>query len=470
MLTMQIAQEVLSEFEPACKINDGTKMLSGMRLGQQQRDDCACVYASGSNIVCQHAEDKITVKGSSLEEVLGCLLDASDRISQWQVSMASLTQDSSIDAMVECTSSLLENPVMIVDARSMMCSSAAPSLEGAPEDWQYAQLNGRLPWSGLDFLKRSLPINTKLASKEDASFLAEYDNTGVNCAICRISGEENAFLGYMFVLELQRKLGQGTLQLMNMATQSVKQWIVMHRGEGNMFARQDFLVSLAMGERASKEQIAEQSHIMGVNSEECVMVRIMHPHNRTLAWAAATFQSVVPNSWCFELRGNLFALCESYNGLENDLKELATRDSFRFGLSWRFSDWNLIGEAINQTEVALSYTAAPVAVLDSHCVLFYIFSILTSSTRNIEITHPAIEFLEEYDDEHNSEYLRTLWLYLRHERNLVKTAQDLDIHRNSLVYRVRRIEELLPDVDFDDPETREHLMMSFRLRALQDRI
>lgn len=51
--------------------------------------------------------------------------------------------------------------------------------------------------------------------------------------------------------------------------------------------------------------------------------------------------------------------------------------------------------------------------------------------------------LKEIDKKENSEYVRTLWLYLKMNNNLVKTAQIMYIHRNTLVNRINKIQAII---------------------------
>lgn len=48
-----------------------------------------------------------------------------------------------------------------------------------------------------------------------------------------------------------------------------------------------------------------------------------------------------------------------------------------------------------------------------------------------------------YDAKNSSELLHTLYTYLEHNKNLLKTAKTLFIHRNTLIYRLNTIEKLL---------------------------
>ena len=48
--------------------------------------------------------------------------------------------------------------------------------------------------------------------------------------------------------------------------------------------------------------------------------------------------------------------------------------------------------------------------------------------------------LQEYDQAHSTALLHTLCVYLLQEQNLHATAQQLFIHRNTLVYRLDKVQ------------------------------
>lgn len=51
--------------------------------------------------------------------------------------------------------------------------------------------------------------------------------------------------------------------------------------------------------------------------------------------------------------------------------------------------------------------------------------------------------LKEYDDKNSSNLMKTLNVYIKNNRNIGKTAQELFIHRNTMKYRINRIEDIL---------------------------
>lgn len=74
--------------------------------------------------------------------------------------------------------------------------------------------------------------------------------------------------------------------------------------------------------------------------------------------------------------------------------------------------------------------------------------------------NPAIPVLEEYDQKHHTDFLRTLKSYVRNLGDSGKMIQELHIHRNSLLYRINKIEGLT-GCSLKDFETFLHLALNF---------
>lgn len=76
--------------------------------------------------------------------------------------------------------------------------------------------------------------------------------------------------------------------------------------------------------------------------------------------------------------------------------------------------------------------------------------------------HPALPKLSRYDAENGANLEITLHTYLKKSCSTTDTAKTLYLHRNSVIYRLRRIEELC-DIDLDDTDTRFRLRLSYAI-------
>ncbi|MBV9354744.1 MAG: helix-turn-helix domain-containing protein [Chloroflexi bacterium] len=87
--------------------------------------------------------------------------------------------------------------------------------------------------------------------------------------------------------------------------------------------------------------------------------------------------------------------------------------------------------------------------------------------------HPELEAferdvlgpLEAYDRSRRAEFVQTLDAFLRAGGNHMRAARHLHVHRNTLIYRLERIQELLGGADLEDPEVRLNLQLALKIRS-----
>ncbi len=70
-----------------------------------------------------------------------------------------------------------------------------------------------------------------------------------------------------------------------------------------------------------------------------------------------------------------------------------------------------------------------------------------------------------YDEQHHTDLLLTLSAYFANNGNMARTAHALNIHRNTLVYRLGRITEIL-QLDTDDASVRLNLHLALKIHRL----
>lgn len=85
---------------------------------------------------------------------------------------------------------------------------------------------------------------------------------------------------------------------------------------------------------------------------------------------------------------------------------------------------------------------------------------------NIEdLINPSTKTLMKIDKEKNSELLNSLFCLLKHNCNYVSAAKELNIHYNTLKYRINRIIELT-NIDLEDKEEIFSLLLSKKILEL----
>lgn len=94
------------------------------------------------------------------------------------------------------------------------------------------------------------------------------------------------------------------------------------------------------------------------------------------------------------------------------------------------------------------------------------FNRLPPETLEENVYFQAIRALDEHDGAHRGKLLHSLGAFLQTGGKTTEAARKLNLHRNTLSYRIRRIEELL-EVDLTDPDIRFELLAALKVYRLR---
>ena len=117
--------------------------------------------------------------------------------------------------------------------------------------------------------------------------------------------------------------------------------------------------------------------------------------------------------------------------------------SLCIGISMAASGLESLPTGYQQARFALNHSHRKPGIYFCEDFAFsYLIKMLQEQKLTYSLLHPALDLLKQYDAENNGELRPTLSAFLRNEKNLSKTAQAMNIHRNTLKYRLHRIREL----------------------------
>ena len=133
-----------------------------------------------------------------------------------------------------------------------------------------------------------------------------------------------------------------------------------------------------------------------------------------------------------------------------------------------FRELNLLSEHFEQVEITSRLCpkeAGKIYHFQDYMVR-YGFSVMKQNVHT-NLIHPAVTRLLEYDAQNHTDFSRTFYMYIRYERSQSHTAAALNVHRNTLTYRLNRLRELI-SCDLDIPEVRLHILVSYELLKLDE--
>lgn len=142
----------------------------------------------------------------------------------------------------------------------------------------------------------------------------------------------------------------------------------------------------------------------------------------------------------------------------------------RFGFSTEVSSLMKLDVAYKQACSAIRYgrMLAPDEMMYFYSRM-YIYDMADAYREKFELEDMYVQKLSLLNNAEEGRYnnLHLLRYYLLSERSISSTAQLLHLHRNSVIYRLGKIEKTL-GVDLDDPDVRLRLLISLKILELLD--
>lgn len=135
------------------------------------------------------------------------------------------------------------------------------------------------------------------------------------------------------------------------------------------------------------------------------------------------------------------------------------------GCSMPFSDLSLLrgyyAQALATAQIAAEQPETPLLYSKGLFTRLIFRGIANVSMARVFL-HPLLEEIREYDEKNNTVYFPTLKAYCNAFFDRDRAAEDLSVHRNTLTYRLNRMEEIF-HLDMEDRTLQKELYCSFLL-------
>jgi len=136
--------------------------------------------------------------------------------------------------------------------------------------------------------------------------------------------------------------------------------------------------------------------------------------------------------------------------LLKSIREIALRFHVKIGLSNPFTSlveirrhYNQACRAISISEEAPKHTPYQPLFLYQELSYGELFSLCSSQADLRNYIYPPLMDLLEYDRVNDTHLMDTLFEYLQHNTNTKETAESMFMHKNTIIYRLNKIKEIL---------------------------
>ncbi len=209
----------------------------------------------------------------------------------------------------------------------------------------------------------------------------------------------------------------------------------------------------------------------------CVAVRISTFEHQThsVKLICNQFESLLPESCAFEHEGaavlivNLTRFGGDVDDVIGKLVYFVRDHYLKAGVSGAFSGISDMYYYYKQACIALEYVCRPQSfrwiLRFSDIALHYLVEQSVRELPTHIVCAQGVLAMRAYDEEHGTDFYRTLECYVNNRFNALQSAKALYIHRSTFLYRLDRIKELF-HIDPENDESFPYVLFSMQMLAL----
>lgn len=419
-------------------------------------------------------------KKCSSEEIINHIQDLLSRTLKFtsliQILMNSLLSNQGLQTLVDQATEFFENPIYVVDLQGKYIAISSRDFPDNAFLNQERQ-EGYIDEEGIRII-RQYRIDENVRTSDKPYF---FDNPlkkeKMLISAIHIQGIE---VGHIMIQECHSPFNNLSYELLVRFSQIISMELqkdsVFTYNKGVFYSY--FLADLLGKTERNTAYVTKRLRTLGYNlKEELYILTIpsISSHSSTLQL------DVITNQISRILRGSIYVIYEDtivflisrekYKGFSEReivrLSEFLSANDLKAGISNFYRDINDTRRFYKQ---AISSVKMGIHLQSPHPLCYYkdyyvhlIFQICEKADPEIRyLIHPGLMQLYNYDKEKNTTFVSTLREYLKSPGQSSKIADKLNIHKNTLLYRIRKIKEIT-DCTLKQGDDYMFLGLSFKL-------
>ena len=337
-------------------------------------------------------------------------------------------------------------------------------------------------------------IIPKLMQSESALRIPHIEDIGLRDRVAIAIRKNNEILGYIWVVEGDKKLSDAQLDLLKDAAGAATPLMSkLHqnrkRKEENY---QDSLWKLLTGQYITLEEIHNKFDELNLKIPERFTVLTFHfQHNITqkmedqISYLITTSQKIT-NHFLVAMQEELILIASPHPSQSDDkafdefivffISEMANRffiSDIKGSSGTSYSDFGKAETSYEEAQKVLKLKERFPEELEDvfhfrQLGVFRYMEQLQKDLRSQRYEHPAIAKLEAYDSQHKSNLLKTLEVFIQQDSNMNDAAKKLFVHTNTLHYRIKRISEI-GDIRMTNIHEKMGIYMDLKARKLEEK-
>jgi sugar diacid utilization regulator len=393
-----------------------------------------------------------------------------------------LAHGNGMQHIIDVGSELLGNPIILVDStfKLLYCTR---NVETEDIYWNELVREGYFSNETVTFLRTHKYF--ELMNRDSGPVFFSRDVFGVARILWRIK-VKNKVVGQLCLLESNKLLSESDIRLFaklcDVVSCEMQKSTFIRNSKGHMY--EAFISDILDGKINAKITIDERIKYLDLELKENLYVftvnttTLYDKENIYVTYIRDVLEQIVNGSKPIIYRDNIVIIVNRSSEIsmqEHDMKnlmEFLKNNNIYCGISRCFKELVNLKEYFGQSVKALYYgmhmSKEKRVFLYEDYVICHLLDMHSENNDLSKFCHTSIFKLIEYDNINNCDNMHTLYTFLKNSKRLIETANELHIHRNTLSYRLKSIEEVM-EIDFDDIDVMLHILLSFKILQFMDK-
>ncbi len=468
--SMWIVNDWLETYHSEPRIRNGEMVIKGVRYfadNMELEEDLLYVGHTSDfiptkerGVICANGEDMILLDFDDIYTVFNAIQQMLEFYNEWEMNiMRAIDEGAPADEFLSMTMPVLNTTVLMTDsAHSILGIAHHPS-----EKSHFTMENGHL--SSEDVVR----INSILQQYTDRRRPYIVDS-GTLDIIRNFHAKNGELIGWFAAMDAGRTHSESRMQLAECFCHLMDYWFRINES-ALMFSPQSALfINILDGKETDPSVIIYKQEGIGWEGEAEMQLFAVNTEGSS-ALDINYLQKAISGSfsavYCFRYAFEVLVIV-NYNKTEKSEFRTRLSDALKkrrtfCGGSFFFRELKSLPVSLQEALLALKHgerTPGQINYCEDYS-LEYVRQEIREKLVLPELS-AAPGLLKQYDAGAGTEYYRTLGIYLLCERDQTKAAEVLFIHRNTLIYRVKKIESLI-GTDLNDSRKRFSLLLSYYL-------
>lgn len=409
----------------------------------------------------------------SVTDIFNQLMEIFERFQHWENSIKeALLENKPLEDVLNLCRTVTPELVYVTNLSMKMLAHTSPTIMSEVSAiWRYQEKYGYMP---MDIIK-SLLDNKELDIINSYKRAFTFPTTTFNLPYtCRNIFCDHVMRAHIFIVSIYSKPLQTNKEIADVLGKLLVSYV---KDNEEFFSttglfHEHFFRDILNGKLTNSILISQQLGAFGWNVNDGYHLLVMEKENisdETVRIFTHNLERKFHDCKALEQENDLIVIFhvnqnqnlpgQYYEDIEKILDKLHCQGAF----SKRFSDLTEMKIYYRKTKVTISFcktiTINKNLYIDEEFGLYSFISAVLEHHNAYEICHTGIITLYEHDKQYSTNYVETLFQYLVCDRNIVKAAKALYIHRNTLNYRMERINSLI-DYDEENPDVKSYMLMS----------